>query len=248
MRRTADGEDVLVRGTIVGYPESDEILLQDTTGIITVDLEARHERMWLRMGTQILVLGELDRDGGIEIEADHIFVARGPVASHPTLALRSLADVYACAEDQVVVVRGRVRSFPENDEIIIADASGSMLVDLDDDHHLRLGLRLGDELIILAEVDNDIGGRRELDALVIRQHVAVRPVVAAVGKPAVVEVVAVRPAPTTPPAPAVTSTPPASAAKESIKGRLAALKSLVDEGLITAEEYATRKVEILAEL
>jgi hypothetical protein len=66
-----------------------------------------------------------------------------------------------------------------------------------------------------------------------------------------------RPSPATAPTPATTAPTPAttapapaaaSAPKPSLEERLKRLKDLADQGLITADEYARRKAELLKEL
>lgn len=255
--RAADGADVLVKGTVKGYPDSDEVILQDATGTILVDLEESHRRMGLPIGASIFVLGEVDRDGGIQIEADHVYRV-GPNLSHGALQFRGVTDALILPDEQIIAVRGRVLTFYDTDEIILEDKSGSILIDLDNDHHLRLGIRPGDELTILGEVDADIHGRKEIDALVIRRNPAPR------SKPSKKATTPARPAtrterrdrrPATPPAaapkaaaPKAVTAPAPQQRKATIQDRLILLKKLYDQKLITQEEYAARKEAILKEI
>lgn len=227
--------DVFVRGTIKGYPESDEVVLQDATGVITVDLDERHLRLGLPVGTSVLVLGEIDRDGGgLELDADHVWRARSDL-SNPALKFRSLNQAHTLPDEYVMAVRGKVLHFHDRDEIIVEDEKGTLLIDLDVDHHLALGIRAGDTVEILGEVDADFHGRKEIDALVIRKTTRkVGPVLRAK---------TLKKLPVAPRRPAQQPK-----VVNGIQSRLTLLKRLHDEGLITEEEYANRKAAILAEI
>ncbi|MAG57715.1 MAG: hypothetical protein CMJ83_15620 [Planctomycetes bacterium] len=239
--KARDGEDVIVRGTIKGYVDSDDLILDDGTSTIVVDVDSKHERLGLAIGATIVVVGEVDRDDGIDIDADWVHVVRKPSATIPALQTKRLADVFNGIPDgRIVVVECEVTSFLSKDEIVVTDDSGSMTVDLDDEHHLNLGLKIGQNILMLAEVDLSgvFDPVKELDAKIIRKQ----PKSAVPAKTVVV-------AQPLPPAPKpVTVVKPQPPAKKSLADRLAILKSLHDQGLITAEEYAERKRAILDEI
>lgn len=244
--RARDGEDVLVRGQITGWVESDEVILQDATGTIVVELEERHLRIGLAMGARIQVLGEMDRDDGFEIDADWV----APDNGAPAFPVAPLAHVFAAlSEGAIVAVQGEIRAVLDRDEIVLGDATGTMVVDLDDDHHLGLGLAPGEAVIVLARVDREgaFTPTKELDALVVRRVVRLAPAPVVVLPPVAV------PAPAPAPVPAAEPAPPAvPAATEppvpSIEERLGRLKTLRDSGLISDEDFAKRKEAILAEI
>lgn len=237
--KARDEQNVFVRGTVTGFPDASEVTLKDASGSILVDVDTSHVRAGLPIGATILVVGQVERDDKVQIDADWVRVVQPPSDSNPSLKCRTIADVFNKFKNgEIVVIRGRVITFKDKEELVLKDDTGSITVDLDQDLKQRDGIRMGDELLILCKADKEglFEPVKELDALVILRNPK--------GKAA-------------PAKPAVTKAPPVSkpvtvggkpAKKKSLEERLATLKSLFEKDLITKEDYETRKKAILDEI
>ncbi len=122
-------------------------------------------------------------------------------------------------DGQHVFVRGKVTGFPDSDVLTLKDDGGSITVDLDRDPKQRDGVKLCRDLPVLCKTDQE--GLFEP----VKELDAL---------------VIDRDPGASPVAPPATG--------NSLDERLATLKRLYDKGLITKEDYETRKKAILDEI
>ena len=174
-----DGQHVFVRGKVTGFPDSDVLTLKDDTGTINVDVEHKHLQAGLPIGAFALIIASVEKDDGVELEADWVRVTRQPGGSNGALKRRTISHVFNNFKNgEIVVIRGKVERFPDDEEMVLKDDSGSITVDLDQDPKQRDGIKLGQDLLVLCKADKEglFEPVKELDALVIDRNPGASPV------------------------------------------------------------------------
>lgn len=90
-----------------------------------------------------------------------------PVGPQQGFAPMTVAQVQQARDDSLVEVRGRIIKRLSDEEYELQDATGTLVVEIDDDLWHGLQVTDQDEVLIQGEVDQDWGGT-ELEAKTFR--------------------------------------------------------------------------------
>ena len=156
------GDDLIqtISGTVVSVFD-DEFILQDETGAILVDaydwLENNAD-LDLEVGQELTVMGDLDDD---DFDARSISLTDDtPITSPPpstdTPGTVTNINELVRQDDLIQTISGTVVNVFD-DEFILQDETGAILVDADDllEDDADLDLAVGQELIVVGDLDDD---------------------------------------------------------------------------------------------
>lgn len=161
-----DDARVVVKGKIKATAELDRFVLEDSSGEIMFNVKAKRlNGVELKIGDVVEVAGEMDADSkyGAKIEA-YAVIKDGAAVKYTTVAQASKA-----ADDTWVVVKGKLKLKIDDEEYTFADASGEMIVEIDDDNWGGVKYDQGKEVELRGEIDVNSKGITKLDVDFIRE-------------------------------------------------------------------------------
>jgi uncharacterized protein YdeI (BOF family) len=159
IRNLRPGRQQTIQGRVVRLIDDDDFVLRDRTGRILVDVDLDDRRLPLRAGDSVRVVGRLDRDD-FDFDARRLVRPNGTVLfnrrSASTQGRRSLGPLTEQSQLAPVaslqILSGTVERLVDEDDLILHDADGQVLVDLDLDDRFLL-LQPGDGVNIVGRFD-----------------------------------------------------------------------------------------------
>ncbi len=173
--RASDGEIVTVGGKIIRRLESGEFILRDDSGEILVDHRFKTGGLTaLNIGQSVIVTGEVDLYWGgpwreIEPRTIQPLQTPPPPPAIPTqLVVIPITDVLSKQlNGQIVTVKGELIQQLDEDEYLMSDDTGQIVIMANPRLFSHLGLRIGRNYTVTGKVQTNPQGEIEILAMVI---------------------------------------------------------------------------------
>lgn len=170
IRNLRPGQRQTIEGRVVRLVDEEDFVLRDRTGRILVDLDSDDQRLSLRSGARVRVVGRLDRDDA-DFDALRVVRPNGTVLydrSRPQfLSVQSSTSAQSDQNFQFAqqtiqsltipslqTMTGTVERLVDEEDFVLRDARGRTLIDTDLDDRL-LPLLSGESVTVVGRFDAD---------------------------------------------------------------------------------------------
>ncbi|SHN60469.1 NirD/YgiW/YdeI family stress tolerance protein [Desulfovibrio litoralis] len=155
-----DDTRVILEGTITSLNRHERYELRDATGTVVVDID---DDLWRGQrfvsGQKVRIFGEVDvKSNRIEIDASRVEVVSATNSPQNnsgwgSLTLTTIAKAITLPDDTQVILEGTVTPLNRRERYELRDATGTVVVDIDDDIMGRAPLAKGQRIRVFGEVD-----------------------------------------------------------------------------------------------